>query len=171
MRQVTSLQTALSPPGMVTRVRSSPAVEMDGLPEGNKLALRVYLVEDSDVMRQQLMMTLSEELSIDWVGFAETETEAREWLERNPAGWDIALVDLYLREGTGAGVLRHCRKRPEAQDVLVMTNHPTSSLLTHCRLLGANAVFDKSKELGDLIAYCIGRAYHSSTPKTQVFFQ
>ncbi|WP_188709611.1 response regulator [Polaromonas eurypsychrophila] len=135
------------------------------------MVLRVYLVEDSGSMRKQLMMTLSEELSIDWVGFAETETEAREWFERNPVGWDIALVDLFLREGTGAGVLRHCLKRPEIQDVLVMTNHPTSSLLTHCRLLGANAVFDKSTELGDLIAYCIGRAHHTEKPKIQGFLQ
>lgn len=135
------------------------------------MALRIYLVEDNDAMRKQLVITLSEEVSIDWVGFAETETEANEWFERNPVGWDIALVDLFLREGTGAGVLRHCRKRPEAQDVLVMTNHPTSSLLTHCRLLGANAVFDKSTELGDLIAYCIGRAYHTATPKIQGFLQ
>ncbi|MES2955657.1 MAG: response regulator [Pseudomonadota bacterium] len=135
------------------------------------MALRVYLVEDNDLMRKHLVMTLSEELSIDWVGFAETETEAREWFERNPAGWDIALVDLYLREGTGAGVLRHCRKRPQAQDVLVMTNYPTSSLLTHCRLLGANAVFDKSTELGDLIAYCIGRAHHPEAQKSERFSQ
>ncbi len=146
-------------------------MDTDGLPEGNTLALRVYLVEDNDLMRKHLVMTLSEELSIDWVGFAETETEAREWFERNPAGWDIALVDLYLREGTGAGVLRHCRKRPQAQDVLVMTNYPTSSLLTHCRLLGANAVFDKSTELGDLIAYCIGRAHHPEAQKSERFSQ
>ncbi len=146
-------------------------MDTDGLPEGNTLAPRVYLVEDNDLMRKHLVMTLSEELSIDWVGFAETETEAREWFERNPAGWDIALVDLYLREGTGAGVLRHCRKRPQAQDVLVMTNYPTSSLLTHCRLLGANAVFDKSTELGDLIAYCIGRAHHPEAQKSERFSQ
>jgi two-component system OmpR family response regulator len=134
---------------------------------GEHMALRIYLVEDNDSMRQQLVMTLSEELSVDWVGFAETETEAREWLARNPGGWDIALVDLFLREGTGAGVLRHCGKHPETQDVLVMTNYPTSSLLTYCRLLGANAVFDKSTELGDLIAYCIGRAHHTATHKFQ----
>ena len=52
-----------------------------------------------------------------------------------------------------------------------MTNHPISSLATHCRLLGANAVFDKSTELGDLIAYCIGRANHAVTPSTPRFSQ
>ncbi len=131
------------------------------------MALRVYLVEDDDSMKQHLVDTLSREISIDWVGAADTEAEAKDWLERNPSGWDIALVDLFLREGTGAGVLRHCRKHPAHQDVVVMTNHPISSLVTHCRLLGANAVFDKSTELADLIAWCIGRANHALTPGTQ----
>lgn len=135
------------------------------------MALRVYLVEDDDSMKQHLVETLSREISIDWVGAAETEAEAKDWLERNPSGWDIALVDLFLREGTGAGVLRHCRRHPAHQDVVVMTNHPISSLVTHCRLLGANAVFDKSTELGDLIAWCIGRANHTITPATQHFPQ
>lgn len=125
------------------------------------MALRVYLVEDNEMTCQHLMDLLSEETEIEWVGMAQTEAEAKDWLERNPDGWDVAILDLFLREGTGAGVLRHCRERGADQDVLVMTNHPISSLLTHCRLLGANAVFDKASELGDLIAYCIGRA---STP-------
>lgn len=125
------------------------------------MALRVYLVEDNEMTCQHLMDLLSEETDIEWVGVAATEAEAKDWMERNPNGWDVAILDLFLREGTGAGVLRHCRARSAGQDVLVMTNHPISSLLTHCRLLGANAVFNKATELDELIAYCIGRA---STP-------
>lgn len=128
------------------------------------MALRVYLVEDDESMKKHLGDTLSQEIGVDWVGAADTEAEAKDWLERNPAGWDIALVDLFLREGTGAGVLRHCRGHAANQDVLVMTNHPISSLVTHCRLLGANAVFDKSTELDDLVAYCIGRASRLVAP-------
>ena len=134
------------------------------------MPLKVYLIEDDHLMRQHLVHTLSDELDIEWVGVAETEAEATDWLERNPSGWDMALVDLFLREGTGAGVLRHCRKREDRQDILVMTNSPVSALLTHCRLLGANAVFDKSTDLDDLIAYCIGRgarAEHSGGWQTR----
>ena len=130
------------------------------------MALRVYLVEDDDLMKQHLVQSLSSEISIEWVGVAETEVEAKDWLKRNPTGWDIMIVDLYLREGTGAGVLRQCQQHAANQDVVVMTNHPISSLVTHCRLLGANAVFDKSTELSDLIAYCIGRASHAAAPNT-----
>ncbi len=135
------------------------------------MALKVYLVEDNELMRKHLMDSLSEEANIEWVGSAETEAEAKDWLERNPHGWDVAILDLFLREGTGAGVLRHCRSRTDRQDVLVMTNYPISSLLTHCRLLGANAVFDKSTELDELVAYCIGRAFRSTLPAAQQRFQ
>ena len=131
------------------------------------MALRVYLVEDNEVMRQHLTETLAGEVEVDWVGVAETEAEAKDWLERNPDGWDVAILDLFLREGTGAGVLRHCRVRDEKQDVLVMTNYPISSLLTHCRLLGASAIYDKSTELGDMIAYCIGRASTEPIPRME----
>lgn len=131
------------------------------------MALKVYLVEDNEVMREHLVSSLSDEVSIEWVGAAETEAEAKDWMERNPQGWDVAILDLFLREGTGAGVLRHCRTRGEHQDVLVMTNYPISSLLTHCRLLGANAIYDKSTELGDLIAYCIGRASSAVAPRME----
>ena len=131
------------------------------------MTLKVYLVEDSESMRQHLINTLSQEVNVEWVGIAETEAQAKDWMERNPSGWDIALLDLFLREGTGAGVLRHCSSRPEGQDVLVMTNYPISPMLTHCRLLGANAVFDKSTQLGDLIAYCIGHAHHRQASQPQ----
>lgn len=131
------------------------------------MALKVYLVEDNALMRKHLVDLLAQEISLELVGCAETEAEARDWLEHHPAGWDIAIVDLFLREGSGAGVLRQCKPRGERQDVLIMTNHPDSSLLTHCRLLGANAVYDKSTELGDLVAYCIGRAAHTEIPRRQ----
>jgi two-component system OmpR family response regulator len=122
------------------------------------VALKIFLVEDNEAMRAHLVELLAQHISLELVGCAETESQASAWLDRHPAGWDVAIVDLLLREGTGAGVLRHCKQRGEFQDVLIMTNHPDSSLLTHCRLLGATAIYDKSTELDDLVAYCIGRA-------------
>lgn len=122
------------------------------------MAVKVFLVEDNAVMREQLGDILKTEAQIDLVGIAETEAEAKDWLEKNPDHWDIALVDLFLLEGTGAGVVRHCRNRLPRQAVLVMTSQPVGSLLHHCRLLGADSVYDKNTELDDLIAHCIGLA-------------
>lgn len=123
------------------------------------MALRVFLVEDSAAQCAYLMHILVTEARVDIVGSAETEKQAIDWLDRNADRWDIVLVDLFLGEGTGAGVIQHCHARRPDQSVLVMTNHARNdALLNHCKLLGANAVYHKATELNDLVAYCTGLA-------------
>ena len=129
------------------------------------MALRVFLVEDSAALRAHLIDILVHSAPVEIVGIAETEAQAKDWLERNVDGWDIALVDLFLREGTGAGVVQQCRTRHSNQTVLVMTNHVRDDVLLHqCKLMGADAVYHKSTELDDLVAYCIGLAAQDSEP-------
>lgn len=123
------------------------------------MVLRVFLVEDSAAMRAHLIETLVDRARVDVVGIAETEKEANDWLDRNRDRWDIALIDLFLREGTGAGVIEHCRERHPGQSVLVMTNHARDAALLHeCKLLGADAVYHKALELDGLVAHCIALA-------------
>ena len=123
------------------------------------MVLRVFLVEDSAAMRAHLIEILVTKAGVDVVGIAETEKAAVSWLDRNADGWDIALVDLFLHEGTGAGVIEHCRERRPGQSVLVMTNHARDAdLLQHCKLLGADAVYHKALELDGLVAHCIALA-------------
>ena len=123
------------------------------------MVLRVFLVEDSAAMRAHLIEILVTKAGVDVVGIAETEKAAVSWLDRNADGWDVALVDLFLHEGTGAGVIEHCRERRPGQSVLVMTNHARDAdLLQHCKLLGADAVYHKALELDGLVADCIALA-------------
>ena len=123
------------------------------------MVLRVFLVEDSAAMRAHLIETLVDRASVAVVGIAETEKEASDWLDRNADRWDIALIDLFLREGTGAGVIEHCRERHPGQSVLVLTNHARDAALQQeCKLLGADAVYHKALELDGLVAHCIALA-------------
>jgi len=41
----------------------------------------------------------------------ETEHEARAWLSHNNGDWKLAIVDLFLKEGSGLGVLKGCQHR------------------------------------------------------------
>jgi len=123
------------------------------------MALKVFLVEDSAAQCAYLMQILKSEANVEIVGIAETEHQAIEWLERNADRWDIALVDLFLGEGSGAGVIAHCQERRTDQSVLVMTNHAgNDGLLHHCKLLGADAVYHKASQLDKLLAYCSAAA-------------
>lgn len=72
---------------------------------GQKFAmLRAFLIEDNPTIRRNLTEALEEMAAVDTVGFAASEAEAKAWLASNDA-WDIAIVDLFLVQGSGLGVL------------------------------------------------------------------
>ena len=128
------------------------------------MALRVFLVEDSAALRAHLASILATNARVKVVGMAETEKQAISWLDTHADGWDVVLVDLFLREGTGAGVIEHCRRRQPGQKVLVMTNHARdNALLQHCQQLNADAVYHKATGLDTLVADCIALAGPANT--------
>lgn len=119
------------------------------------MALRVFLVEDSAAQCAYLIEILTTESKVVIVGVAAKESQAVDWLDRHPNQWDVALIDLFLSEGTGVGVIGHCQNRRPEQHIVVMTNHARNDgLLHHCQRLGVNAVYHKATELDSLVAYC-----------------
>lgn len=118
------------------------------------MSLITYLVEDSATIRENLIATLEEIAPVKVVGFAETEDEAKSWLSCHNGDWQLAIVDLFLREGTGLGVLKGCQNRRPYQRVVVLSNYATDDIRRRCRELGADAVFDKSTELDLLLEFC-----------------
>ncbi|MGZ5195062.1 MAG: response regulator [Ramlibacter sp.] len=119
------------------------------------MQLRTYIVEDNATIRENLVGALEELASIESLGWAETEAEARAWLARHEQGWELMIVDLFLKEGSGLGVLEACRGRAPAQRVVVLSNYATVDMRKRCLQLGADAVFDKSNEIDALVDYCI----------------
>ena len=119
------------------------------------MALITYLVEDSATIRENLISALEEIAPVKVVGFAETEDEASAWLSSHNGDWQLAIVDLFLKEGSGLGVLKGCQNRNSDQKVVVLTNYATNDIRMRCAALGSDAVFDKSNELDELLDYCI----------------
>jgi two-component system, OmpR family, response regulator len=128
------------------------------------LSLITYIVEDSATIRDNLISTLEEIAPVKVVGFAETEHEASAWLSSHDQDWQLAIVDLFLKEGSGLGVLKGCQNRHPDQKVVVLTNYATSDIRRRCSELGSDAVFDKSNELEELLEYCkeatLGKNHH-----------
>jgi DNA-binding NarL/FixJ family response regulator len=117
--------------------------------------LRTYIVEDNATIRENLIGALEELASVKALGWAETENQARNWLAQHDANWDLAIVDLFLKQGSGLGVLEACRDRADGQRVVVLSNYATADMRKRCTELGADAVFDKSNEIDALVEYCI----------------
>jgi DNA-binding NarL/FixJ family response regulator len=115
----------------------------------------IYLVEDNDVVRDSLASMLQELANVKVAGVASTELEATEWLLGHPDEWQMAVVDLFLLQGSGLGVLSHCAGRKPSQKVVVLTNYATPDIRRRALALGADAVFDKTLELDKFIAYCV----------------
>ena len=116
--------------------------------------LKTYLVEDSPVIRENLIATLEELGPVELVGMAEDEDTALRWLAESGNTVDLVIVDIFLRTGSGLGILRGAAPlRPQARFV-VLTNYASPDMRRTCLALGAAEVFDKSNDIDALITYC-----------------
>jgi two-component system OmpR family response regulator len=119
------------------------------------MKFRAYIVEDSPTIRDNLIATLTELALVEPVGMAETESVGKAWLSANSDYWDLAIVDLYLKEGSGLNILEALKFRQPQQKMVVLSNHATADIRWRCAQLGADAVFDKSMEIDALVDYCV----------------
>lgn len=117
--------------------------------------LKTYIVEDSQVILENLIATLEELVPVEVVGTAEDESNAVQWLTRPSNCFDLVIIDIFLKSGSGLGVLRSLRSlnnRPHK--LVVLSNYATQDMRDKCRDMGADRVFDKSNEIESLLLYC-----------------
>jgi DNA-binding NarL/FixJ family response regulator len=116
--------------------------------------VKTFIVEDNAVIRDKLISALEEMAAIQVVGFAANEAEALNWLLPGPRRCDLVIIDIFLRQGSGLGVLRALADSGLPVHRVVLTNYATADMRRRCSELGAHRVFDKSHELDGLIDYC-----------------
>jgi DNA-binding NarL/FixJ family response regulator len=119
------------------------------------MAIKTILVEDSERIRASLIPTMKELANVEVVAVAETQLDAKSAMEHNAASWQLIVIDMFLREGSGLGVLRECSNRLPHQTALVLTNYPTPEIRHRCAEFGADGVFDKSTELDEFFERCL----------------
>jgi len=116
------------------------------------------------VIRDNLVAALEEMVPLKVVGTAEDEAGALSWLSEPAHECDIAIVDIFLRRGTGLNVLRALQHARHATDRVVLTNYATDEIRRHALALGASRVFDKSGEIDALVEHCIALADATNPP-------
>jgi DNA-binding NarL/FixJ family response regulator len=116
--------------------------------------LKAYIVEDSPVIRENLIATLEELVAVEVVGTADNESAAIYWLNQTRNACDLVIIDIFLKSGSGLGVLAASAELPENTKRIVLSNYATSDMRRKCLELGADKVFDKSNEIDALITYC-----------------
>lgn len=107
--------------------------------------LRVVLVEDHQPYREQLTHFLEDLGGVQIVHHAERSGDAVAWIRRNPQGWDLLVLDIFLAEGHGYQVLQACRQRDRHQHAVFLTSYTRDPARTQALASGANAVFAKTE--------------------------
>lgn len=118
------------------------------------LPVKTFIVEDSAIILDNLVATLEELTPVQVVGSAPDEEAAVDWLTTDGRTVDLVIIDVFLKAGSGLGVLKRAAQRNLPGKRVVLTNYATSEMRRKCLELGADRVFDKSNELDDLVTYC-----------------
>ena len=117
-------------------------------------SLKAFIVEDSPVIRENLIAALEELAPVKVVGTAEDEPAAVKWLGDAAHDCDLVIIDIFLKRGSGLGVLRAAHALHKPMTLIVLSNYATPAMRRKCEALGASRVFDKSNEIDALIEYC-----------------
>lgn len=128
-----------------------PALHTVGPPSA---PLRVCLVEDSTLLLRTLSETLHELGAVELVATAQREDTAVRLLRSAPDAFDLLVLDIFLASGSGLGVLRAAKVLQPQARVVVLTNYATLDVRKSCIGLGADRVFDKTRQIDDFVAYC-----------------
>ena len=110
-------------------------------------SLKVYIVEDSPVLRERVIESLEETGNSRVVGSADTEDDAVSGIIDSVP--DAVVLDIQLREGNGLNVLRRLRNidlevRPL---VIILTNYNYPEFRYRAMTAGTDYFFDKATEL------------------------
>jgi len=122
--------------------------------------MKIFLVEDSLVVRGQLAAMLATIPGAEIVGEAQSALPAiRDILDLRP---DLVLLDVHLAEGSGFDVLNAVHVNAPEIDFCMLTNFAPHSYRQLAERLGAGAVFDKRMEFGrvrELVARRVAAAH------------
>jgi two-component system, OmpR family, response regulator len=124
--------------------------------------LQAFVIEDNATIRENLIGTLEELTCVRVAGTSATEDDALVWLEQNMDQWDLVIVDLFLKQGSGIHLAQCITRRKPTQKIVVFSNYINASVRKRCAQLGVDAVFDKSTEIDALVDYCAHQCFRVS---------
>ena len=107
--------------------------------------MKVFIVEDSEIVRKHLQSMLSDIPGVEFVGYAEDELGAIARI--NELRPDVVTLDLSLQPGSGIAVLEDIKKNHATTKVIVLTNYTDDFYVNRCKQAGADCFFDKTFQL------------------------
>lgn len=107
--------------------------------------MNLFVVENSNYLRERLVRLVSRRPGVHVVGHAANARDAvQEIRQLKP---DVVLLDIRLDQGTGLDVLKQIKTRGQPPVVIVLTNYAYPQYRERFLSSGADYFFDKSAEL------------------------
>jgi DNA-binding NarL/FixJ family response regulator len=106
--------------------------------------MKIYLVEDSHLIRSRLSSMLEEIDGVEIVGEAEDAGSAVVGIAATRP--DVIVLDLQLAGGSGLDVLRELKNIAPGVVSIVLTNYALPQFRKQCMAAGAQHFFDKTAE-------------------------
>ncbi len=106
--------------------------------------MKVFIVEDSVIVRGRMMVMLSDMEGVTICGMSGIMDEAVEAIKRERP--DVAIVDLKIFGGSGLDVIKSVKEEDPSITTIVLTNYPYQQYRDKSREYGADYFFDKSSE-------------------------
>ena len=112
-------------------------------------ALRLYVVDDHDVVRDGLRLYVAEAPDLEIVGEATTVQDAVHEIDHLEP--DVALVDMVLPDGEGIEVIRGLLARNVRTRFVVFTTYESEEILVQARMAGAVGYLFKDTPRDELL--------------------
>ena len=111
--------------------------------------MKVYVVEDSQAVRERLVEMIRDIKDVDVVGEAASEDAAVSGiLATRP---DVAILDISLGEGSGIEVLARVKRQLPALKGIMLTNYSSPQHVKASTDAGAEYFLDKSSEFEKIV--------------------
>jgi DNA-binding NarL/FixJ family response regulator len=122
--------------------------------------IRIFIADDSLIVRERLVTMLDEVAGIEIVGQAENVTEAVSGIrDLQP---DVVTLDIGMPGGSGIKVLQNIKQAGAGPMVIILTNFPYPGYRQRYLRAGADFILDKSTEF-DQIPDLLERSKWSKT--------
>jgi DNA-binding NarL/FixJ family response regulator len=118
-----------------------------GSPRSNS-KIKVFIADDSLIVREHLVTMLDELAGIKVVGQAENVAEAISGIRILQP--DVVILDIRMPGGNGIDVLQTIKQDEVAPMVIILTNYPYPAYRQKCLQAGADFFLDKSTEFDQI---------------------
>lgn len=111
-------------------------------------SLKVFIADDSLIVRERLVTLFDEVSGVEMVGQAEHVAEAISAIRKLQP--DVVILDIRMPGGSGLDVLQNIKQNGVGPIVIMLTNYPFAGYRQKCLRAGADFFLDKSTEFDQI---------------------